>query len=129
MQGKTKDRNKSRIIYLIPLTINCESSKVQYMPKRISQKTFSELDVGEHFWTAYNDIGDCLVERVKISEVTSGWADGSPGELLLCHTGYEVWTVEYCGWWDYLWRICTVILVLLMIAFGFYYALWGKIDG
>jgi hypothetical protein len=91
------------------------------MKKRITQKTFGELDVGEHFWRAYNDIGDSEIERVKVGKTKSVWADGQASESMLWPSDYEVWTVEYCGWWDYLWRICTVILVLLTIAFITYF--------
>jgi hypothetical protein len=92
------------------------------MTKRITQKTFGELDVGEHFWRFSDDVGSPVLERTKTGPDSSAWSDGTPfPELINPNPKSEVWTVEYCGWWDYLWRICTVILVLLTIAFITYF--------
>jgi hypothetical protein len=99
------------------------------MKKRITQKTFSELEIREHFWLFYEDVGEPDVERIKTSLSDAEYVkyiEGESNTTKLIPAKFEVWTVEYCGWWDYLWRICVAILVLLIIAFGFYYALWGK---
>jgi hypothetical protein len=90
------------------------------MRKEHLETTFGELKNGDLFWTFEPDLGNYILQKVKIGPDRAKYTDGEQIELLYPKEFPVFQEIEVYGWYEYLIWMCISGIILTTLAAAFW---------